>query len=77
MSNASSLFEAGAAALLLSPGRNVGPADTVTPNAILRVEVQMPAVVHNVPLTTVERWMRSPNTSPRDIIAKRVAERSK
>jgi hypothetical protein len=38
---------------------------------VLRVEVQAPSVVHDVPLKAVEAWMRSPATSPRDFLVKR------
>jgi hypothetical protein len=66
----SSLFEA--AAVGLAAFRREGCAiNALTPNAVLRVEVQMPAVVHEVPLKAVERWMRSPNASPREIVTKR------
>lgn len=68
--NASSLFEAAAAGL--AAFRRQGWA-AETPNAILRVEVQMPAVVHEVPLKAVERWLRSPSASPKNMISKRNA----
>ena len=66
----STLFEAAAAALAVF--RQQGWAtDALTTNAILRVEVQLPAVVHEVPLKAVERWLRSPSDSPRDRLLKR------
>jgi hypothetical protein len=69
---ASTLFEAAAAALTLF--RDQGwSAGALTPNAVLRVEVQVPATVHDVPLKAVEQWLRSPSTSPRDFAAKRRA----
>jgi hypothetical protein len=49
-------------------------ADALTPNAILHIEVQMPAIVHTVPLSAVERWMHTPNTSPKEEIAKRESQ---
>lgn len=71
---ASTLYEAAAAAL--AAFRQQGWAeDALTPNAVLRVEVQLPPVVHEVPLKAVERWVRSPSTNPRDELAKRSARR--
>jgi hypothetical protein len=68
--NGSSLFEAAAAAL--AAFREQGwAAAALTPTAILRVEIQMPAVVHEVPLKAIERWLRSPSASPREALAKR------
>ena len=67
---ASTLFEAAAAALGLF--REQGwSADALTPNAVLRVEVQLPPTVHDVPLKAVEQWLRSPSSSPRELAAKR------
>jgi hypothetical protein len=67
---ASTLFEAAAAALTVF--REQGwAADALTANAVLRVEVQAPATVHDVPLKSVEQWLRSPSTGPRDFAAKR------
>ena len=69
---ASTLFEAAAAALTMF--RDHGwSAEALTPNAVLRVEVQVPAMVHDVPLKAVEQWLQSPSTSPRDSAAKRRA----
>jgi hypothetical protein len=45
-------------------------ADALTPSAILRVEVYLPTVVHEVPLKAVERWLRSPS-SPKEMTIKR------
>jgi hypothetical protein len=67
---ASSVFEAAAEAVKLF--RLEGWAvDALTTTARLRIEVQMPAVVHEVPLQAVERWKRSPTTSPKDYLVKR------
>ena len=67
---ASTLFAAAATALSLF--RKQGWADgALTPNAILRVEVQLPSTVHDVPLKAVEQWVRSPSTSPKEFAAKR------
>jgi len=44
----------------------------LTPNAVVRVEVQLPPTVHEVPLKAIEQWQQSPTTSPKDYIVKRV-----
>ena len=67
---ASTLFEAAAAAV--GAFRQQGwAAEALTPNALLRVEVLLPPVVHDVPLKAVERWLRKPSVSPKEEIAKR------
>ena len=67
---AGSLFEAASAAL--AGFRQHGwAAEALTPNAVLRVEVQIPPTVHEVPLKAVEQWQQSPATSPKDYIGKR------
>ena len=48
--------------------------EALTPNSVLRVEVQGPSTVHDVPLKAVERWLRSPSASPKEMIAKRRTE---
>jgi len=64
-----SLFEAAARAL--SAFREQGwAADALTPNAVLRVEVHLPTIVHEVPLKAVERWLHSPS-SPKEMSIKR------
>lgn len=67
---ASTLFEAAAAALAAfrHQGWAVG---ALTPNATLRVEVQLPPIVHDVPLKSIERWLRTPSVSPKEEMAKR------
>jgi hypothetical protein len=45
-------------------------AEVLTPAAVLRVEVHPPPVVHDVPLNAVERWLRSPSTSPKEMTTK-------
>ena len=71
---ASTLFEAAAAAI--AAFRQEGwAADALTPSATLRVEVQLPSIVHEVSLKAVERWVRTPSTSPKEEIAKRAAAR--
>ena len=64
------LFEAAAAAIALF--RQEGWASAaLTKNAVLRIEVQLPPVVHDVPLKAVDRWVNGPSVSPRDEAAKR------
>ncbi len=71
---ASSLYEAAATAL--TAFRQQGwAADALTPNAILRVEVQLPPVVNHVPLKAVEKWLRAPSTSPKEAVAKQSLRR--
>ena len=68
--HASTLFEAAAAGL--AAFRQEGwAADALTANAVLRVEVQLPPVTHDVPVKAVERWLKSPNVSPREYVVKR------
>lgn len=69
---AATLFEAAAAAV--ATFRQQGwAAEALTPHARLRVEVQLPSIVHEVPLKAVERWLRSSSTSPKDLALKRRA----
>jgi hypothetical protein len=49
-------------------------AEALKPNTVLRVEVQPPATVHDVPLKAVARWLRSPSTSPKEQLVKRRAD---
>jgi hypothetical protein len=65
-----SLFEVAAAAV--SAFRSEGWAvAALTPNAVLRIEVQAPPVLHSVPLNAVERWLQAVNVSPQDMVAKK------
>ena len=64
------LYEATAAAVAAFR-KEPWVAEALTPNAVLSVEVQAPAVLHMVPLKAVERWLRSPNPSPREMATKR------
>ena len=67
---AATLFEAGAAALAAL--RQQGWAlEALTPNATLRIEVQLPPIVHDVPLKAIEKWVRKSSTSPKEEMAKR------
>lgn len=64
------LFEAAAAAACAF--RQQGwAAEALTSNAVLRVEVQLPSVIHEVPLKALDRWLQSPTASPRDQLLKR------
>ena len=70
--HASTLFEAAAAAL--SAFRHQGwAAEALTASAVLRVEVRLPPIVHDVPLAAVERWLRSSSSSPREMVTKKRA----
>jgi hypothetical protein len=55
------------------PAAKLGPTEALTANARFRVEVQHPSTVHDVALKAIERWRRSPATSPKKFIAKRKA----
>jgi hypothetical protein len=70
---AETLFEAAAAAVAAFRQHSWG-SSALTPAAVLRVEVQAPTVVHMVPLTALERWQRSPSTSPKELLAKRTPD---
>jgi hypothetical protein len=68
--SAASLFEAAGAALAAFR-QHAWAAASLTPTTTLRVEVQMPAIVHDVPIKAVERWLAAPSASPRDESVKR------
>jgi hypothetical protein len=69
-----SLFEA--AALGVAAFRQEGwAADALTANAVLRVEVHLPTIVHDM-LKAVERWLRSPSASPKEMTKKAKAART-
>jgi hypothetical protein len=51
--------------------RDEGWSDALTPNATLRVEVQLPPIVHDVPLKALERWAAGPNVSPKEAVLKK------
>lgn len=73
---ASSLYEAAARGVAVF--REQGwAAEALTSTAVVRVEVHAPAIVHEVPLKAVERWLRSPNASPREMTLKAEAGRSR
>lgn len=60
-----SLFEAAARAIATFR-QEAWATEALTPNAILHVEVQLPAVIHDVPLKAVEQWANGPSISPRE-----------
>jgi hypothetical protein len=72
---ASTLFEAASAALTAFRQHQGWATEALTPNARVRVEVQHPPTVHDVPLKAIEQWRRSPTTSPRDYVLKRKVSR--
>jgi hypothetical protein len=72
---ASTLFEAASAALTAFRQQQGWATEALTPNARVRVEVQHPPTVHDVPLKAIEQWRRSPTTSPRDYVLKRKVSR--
>ena len=63
-----SLFEVAAQAVALL--REEGWTDALTPNAILHVEVQLPPIIHQVPLKAVEKWASAPRATPKEALAK-------
>jgi hypothetical protein len=65
----SSLFEAAAHAVAAFREESWA-AEALGPAAVLRVEVHAPSVVHEVPLKAVERWLRSPSPSPKEMTTK-------
>lgn len=65
----SSLFEVAAAAVTVF--RSEGWTDALTPNAVLQIQVQLPPVVHDVPLRAVERWANAPSVSPSESLMKK------
>jgi hypothetical protein len=64
-----SLFEVAAAAIALL--HDEGWAGALPPDAVVQVEVQLPAIVHEVPLKALERWAAGPSVSPREELLKR------
>jgi hypothetical protein len=65
----SSLFEAAARAVAAFRGQSWA-AEALGPAAVFRVEVHPPSVIHEVPLKAVERWLRSPSASPKEMTTK-------
>ncbi len=66
---AATLFEAAAEAVRMFRQQGWAAA-ALAPHAVLRVEVRLPAVVHDVPLAAVEQWQQSPSPSPKEKLAK-------
>jgi hypothetical protein len=67
---ASSLFEAAAGAIAAFKLEGWA-AEALKPNTILRVEIRLPSVIHDVPLRAVEQWLQSTSASPKEEIVKR------
>jgi hypothetical protein len=65
----SSLFEAAARAVAAFR-EQPWATEALSPAAVLRVEVQAPLVIHEVPLKAIERWLRSPSASPKEALLK-------
>ena len=40
-------------------------AAALTPRVTFRFELQLPPIIHSVPLKAVKRWIASPSASPR------------
>ena len=47
-------------------------AEALVPGAVLRIEVQLPPVIHEVPIKALERWGQAPSSSPKEYAAKRL-----
>ena len=69
-----SVFEVAASAL--AQFRHDAWIDALPPSAVLHVEVQMPAVVHHVPVKAVQRWVEGPSVSPKQELLKHPLRRS-
>jgi hypothetical protein len=67
---ASSLFEASAAAVAAFR-QEPWAGGALSPNVTVRVEVQPPPIVHDVPLKAIERWVNAPAVSPDEQATKR------
>ena len=65
---ASSIF---AAASGIARFRDEGWIDTLGPDVVVRVEVQLPPVVHDVPVHALKRWASGPGTGPKQELLKR------
>jgi hypothetical protein len=64
-----SVFEVAAAGITLM--REERWIEALPPDAVVRVEVQVAPVVHDVPLAALERWANGPSLSPRQELLKR------
>jgi hypothetical protein len=53
-----------------------GWVDTLSPTAVLQVEVHVPPTIHRVPLKTLQRWADGPSVSPKEDLLKRPLRRS-
>ena len=50
--------------------------EPLTPTAVVRVEVQLAPVVHEVSVKALERWANGPSVSPKQELLKRPLRRS-
>ena len=66
---ASSIFDAAASGV--ARFRDEGWIDTLGANAVIRVEVQLPPVVHDVPVQALKRWASGPGIGPKQELLKR------
>lgn len=55
--------------------REDGLMEPLGPTAVIRVEVQLAPVIHEVPLNALERWANGPSVSPREGVLKRPLRR--
>ncbi|HEX6974437.1 MAG TPA: hypothetical protein VF147_08550 [Vicinamibacterales bacterium] len=69
-----SVFEAAAAGL--AQLRDEGWTAPLAPSAVIRVEVQLAPVVHDVPVKSLERWAGGPSVSPKQELLKRPLRRA-
>jgi hypothetical protein len=66
---ASRIFDAAASGV--ARFRDEGWIDTLGPDAVIRVEVQLPPVVHDVPVQALKRWASGPGIGPKQELLKR------
>jgi hypothetical protein len=67
--NGTSVFEVAAAGV--AQMRKDGWIERFAPDAVVRVEVHLAPVVHEVPLKALERWANGPSVSPNEKLLKR------
>jgi hypothetical protein len=64
-----SVFEVAAAGI--AQMREEGLMEPLVPTAMIRVEVQLAPVVHELPLKALQRWANGPSVSPKQELLKR------
>jgi hypothetical protein len=64
-----SVFEVAAAGI--AQLREEGLTEPLVPTAVIRVEVQLAPVVHELPLKALQRWANGPRVSPKQELLKR------